>query len=163
MFERSRPSRLVWFWLLCVVGACGGVARQESTRPRASAGAPATVDSGTEADASLQPDAAIEGDAGAPEPCPREDVVCCDSWTGSRSRPTCLEGYTHCSGRLDAQFVDSECERTAEVCHVASMHVLEGTACSAAVPFCPFGRGCSSCRCDCPESTLVWRCECTPC
>jgi hypothetical protein len=78
-------------------------------------------------------------------------------------QPTCVAGHTDCAGRLDSLLVGNECKQTPAVCHVESMKELEGTACSPDVGFCPFGRGCSSCRCDCQESTRLWHCECTAC
>ena len=168
----SRPVGLFFpcslLFLLGVIGlgsACGGVAREQHAPPAANAGAAAVVDAGAAA-AQDTPDAAAIPDASfddAAEPCPRDAVVCCDSWTGLRSPATCLDGFTHCGGRLDLLRVDSECRRTADECHVQSRFELNGKACSSAGVSCPFGRGCTLCVCECQESTLLWSCQCNPC
>ncbi len=152
-----------------VLSACGGVASEQEQHapPLASAGAAAAIDAGVAAasgaDASAMPDGSEPNDAGAADPCPSDTVFCCDGWTGARSRPTCLVGFTRCGAHLDLPIVESECQQTPDICHVDSMNELEGKPCSADVPFCPFGRGCSSCRCECPESTRLWLCQRTAC
>lgn len=61
------------------------------------------------------------------------------------------------------QSIDRVCIQTPAVCHVASMQELQGKQCTQVETSCPFGQGCSSCRCECQGDTLLWRCECNPC
>ena len=168
MFQRSGRLSLLLLVLLGVASACGDVAKERQVSPAANAGSAAVVDAGVDAPLEeTEPvpigDASSADDAGAADSCPSDSVFCCDSWTGERSTPTCVAGFSDCGRHLDMQVVDSECLRTPDVCHVESTQELDGKACSSAGLLCPFGRGCSSCRCECQVSTLLWRCECTAC
>lgn len=169
MRHRSRQLRVAWAGLVCLGVACGGVAEEQHHLPAAHAGAPAEVDSGVldaapeKNDAASSADASIENDAGAVEACPSDTVSCCDKRTGMSSLPICADGHTQCDSGLTLQLVDNDCQRTPDACHVASSKELDGKACSSPATSCLFGGGCSSCLCECRESTLLWHCECTPC
>jgi hypothetical protein len=153
MIDPSRLLRLAWACLACAGVACGGVAQEQRV-----------LDAGPEQnDAASLADASIENDAGAVDACPSETVSCCDKLSGMSSRPTCVDGYTQCGTGLTLQLADDECRRTPAVCRVASPKELDGKACSLPVTSCLFGGGCSSCLCECQESTLLWFCGCTPC
>ncbi len=130
-----------------VLSACGGVASEQEQHapPLASAGAAAAIDAGVAAasgaDASAMPDGSEPNDAGAADPCPSDTVFCCDGWTGARSRPTCLVGFTRCGAHLD--FADCRKRVPADAGHLSCrLHERAGgQAVLSRRPLLPFWSG----------------------